>query len=240
MKKLALLFLALSAGWCAAQSNSTLTGKTNFDCLWNLDGKPQGELKAGVPKTVHVSSGNHKIEAATADGLASDNGIVDAQHAQETFGIVLKINHDLKIAEKQAIVAHDAAEADIKQHPTWTDPSTGFIWARRDNGADVDWQQAYSYCQNLRLAGLSRWRLPEILELLAISDDKQNIMGWNDWSDTVFHVKGALLLSGWTWSNTAGQFPGEAGAYSFYHNKVNSHSKTGGKSGRALCVRGGH
>jgi hypothetical protein len=37
------------------------------------------------------------------------------------------------------------------QQPTWTDPSTGLMWTITDNGADVDWNQATSYCTNLRL-----------------------------------------------------------------------------------------
>ncbi|MFP5237877.1 MAG: DUF1566 domain-containing protein [Acidobacteriota bacterium] len=43
---------------------------------------------------------------------------------------------------------------------TWTDPATGLMWAARDNGSDVNWNQAKEYCSKLRLAGDRDWRLP--------------------------------------------------------------------------------
>jgi Protein of unknown function (DUF1566) len=47
----------------------------------------------------------------------------------------------------------------------WTDPSTGLVWAGRDNGKDVSWKGAVKYCRDLRLAGYSDWRLATRAEL---------------------------------------------------------------------------
>lgn len=33
----------------------------------------------------------------------------------------------------------------------WTDPTTGLMWAAKDNGRDVSWKGAVKYCRNLRL-----------------------------------------------------------------------------------------
>jgi|SRR5450432_3457987 len=41
----------------------------------------------------------------------------------------------------------------------WTDPSTGLVWAGKDNGKDVNWKNAVKYCRDLRLAGYSNWSL---------------------------------------------------------------------------------
>jgi Protein of unknown function (DUF1566) len=47
----------------------------------------------------------------------------------------------------------------------WTDPSTGLMWAGKDNGKGVSWKKAVKYCGDLRLAGYSDWRLATLAEL---------------------------------------------------------------------------
>ena len=47
----------------------------------------------------------------------------------------------------------------------WVDPSTGFMWSGKDNAKDVNWNNAMRYCRDLRLAGYSDWRLPNMAEL---------------------------------------------------------------------------
>ncbi len=129
----------------------------------------------------------------------------------------LKQEHDQK-----------AAAAEAEQPPTWTDPRTGLMWARKDNGEDVAWAQAKDYCENLTLAGYSNWRLPEIDELAAIYDHTQNVNGW--------HIKGGIQLTGWSWANTAGQNSTEAWFFGFNDGTRASVRNEDGRL-RALCVR---
>ena len=35
----------------------------------------------------------------------------------------------------------------------WVDPSTGLMWAKKDNGKNVNWHQATSYCRKMRVSG---------------------------------------------------------------------------------------
>ena len=112
----------------------------------------------------------------------------------------------------------------------WTDPATGLMWARNDNGSDVNWQQAMDYCQNLQLAGRSDWRLPTIDELQGIYD--RSVGG--------YHVKGNLQLSNWwVWSSSQGNASGEAWAVQFTTGRRYSHPFDiwGSATQRALCVR---
>jgi len=37
----------------------------------------------------------------------------------------------------------------------WTDPATGLMWTHQDNGTVINWEQAKSYCANLRQGSLS-------------------------------------------------------------------------------------
>jgi hypothetical protein len=67
----------------------------------------------------------------------------------------------------------------------WVDPSTGLMWAGRDNGKDVSWKGALRYCRNLRLAGHSDWRLATLTELGEIYDKNANAPGLAGMHDDV-------------------------------------------------------
>ncbi len=130
------------------------------------------------------------------------------------------------------------AQTKADMTPTWTDPATGLMWARNDNGivnwqkADMTWQMAANYCQNLSLGSYSGWRLPTIDELAAIYDKTQNDGTWRHW-----HIKGGIQISGWSWSNSAGNASGEAWAFLFFVGGRTSTPLGYFGGGRALCVR---
>ena len=110
----------------------------------------------------------------------------------------------------------------------WIDPATGLMWAKKDNGSNVNWQEASNYCRNLGLSGYSGWRLATMDELAGIYDPSVKVGTW--------HVKGNLQLSGWEWS-TQRSASGEVWYFNF-PNGEGRHLPTGQQLGeRALCVR---
>jgi len=56
---------------------------------------------------------------------------------------------------------------------TVTDTITGLMWAAKDNGSHINWQNARSYCQNYRGGGHADWRMPTIVELAGLYDPKE-------------------------------------------------------------------
>jgi hypothetical protein len=113
---------------------------------------------------------------------------------------------------------------------TWTDPATGLMWTKSDNGSNVDWPEATDYCRNLRLSGYSGWRLPTIDELQGIYDTNDRGGG--------FHVKGNLQLSDWQWSSSRNNAQDGAWAFNYDFGTRYLISIYGRVDGRALCVRG--
>ena len=103
------------------------------------------------------------------------------------------------------------------------------MWAKKDNGKDVNWQQATDYCRNLQLAGHSDWRLPEIKELKSIYEPGADIGG--------MHVKGNLQLTGWQWSKSRGNASDQARYFFFSDGERGSDKLTYSYGKRALCVR---
>jgi len=131
---------------------------------------------------------------------------------------------------------------------TWTDTTTGLIWTKKDNGSDVNWNQASAYCQSLRLGGNSDWRLPTIDEFNGIYDPSVDIPGYirgqayHDYTRVgeavTWHVKGGLRLSGEHWSSTTVNPSGYAWYFSFSNGKRYSAPPFYTHDGaRALCVR---
>ncbi|MBZ5694456.1 MAG: DUF1566 domain-containing protein [Acidobacteriia bacterium] len=117
---------------------------------------------------------------------------------------------------------HQAIEREAQQ-ATWTDPATGYIWTKQDNGSDVDWSQAKDYCSNLRLAGYATWQLPTTEELGAINDQV---------------IKGGIKLSSkanLTWSSRVRNPSGEPCYFMF--DQRGSHCATNRRFVRVLCIR---
>jgi hypothetical protein len=120
---------------------------------------------------------------------------------------------------------------------TWTDPSTGLMWARKDNGSDIKQGQALNYCKNLRLAGFRDWRLPEIDELQQIYDPSVVSGVWSGNGDGL-HVKGDIRMTGYCgWSATRGTESYAAWCFSFTNGGRLSFAMSFPGYRRALCVR---
>ncbi|HLH01752.1 MAG TPA: DUF1566 domain-containing protein [Bryobacteraceae bacterium] len=115
--------------------------------------------------------------------------------------------------------------------PYWTDPETHLIWAAADNGSGISRLQAERFCRASTLGGFHDWRLPNI-------DELQSLYGGTQ-SENGRRVRGPITLTGWEWSPSSGEQPGEAWAFDFADG--GRASVAGGDSGlnRALCVRSG-
>ncbi len=82
---------------------------------------------------------------------------------------------------------------------TYTDPSTGLMWAKQDNDKNINWVDAKTYCENYRGGGYKDWRMPTQPEL------------------AVLYASGAhsnkIAITGWVWASENGE--SEAAYFSF-------------------------
>jgi hypothetical protein len=133
--------------------------------------------------------------------------------------------------------------------PWWVDPETGLTWSLHDNGTDVTWDQALTYCSNLSSGGLRDWRFPEIGELGKIYDPvtERHIKGgvqlsqWWVWSGTTSFSKHAFR-DGYLHGLTLGAYRADTqkALYFLFANGTQGESSLDAKRNlRALCVRGG-
>ena len=57
---------------------------------------------------------------------------------------------------------------------TVTDTQTGLMWADHDNGSNINWFSAKSYCEGYSGGGKSGWRMPTVDELWNLYTNKAN------------------------------------------------------------------
>jgi hypothetical protein len=112
------------------------------------------------------------------------------------------------------------------------DMNTGLIWAARDNGNDISWYDAITYCENYKGDGYTDWRMPTQDELAEIYDkNRKNRHG--------YHVTRLIEITGccpWA-SDTRGS---EAGGFNFSGGYRYWGRQSGSGYGlRVLPVRGG-
>jgi hypothetical protein len=125
----------------------------------------------------------------------------------------------------QSETQNGSAAENTQVRSVWTDPSTGLMWAGKDNGKDVSWRKAMKYCHALRLDGYSDWRLANIAELQGIYDKTVEAPGLagpaKSPRSVTFHVRGNLFLTGDEWSGhpVIGRMPIESYEYHFDFNE---------------------
>lgn len=194
IRRLSFVFLGLGISLPAgAQAVVTLTVRTDLSCNWKLDGRPMGMIRDHDLNAVQVSPGKHLTEASTTDGVATIRNEVEVGQSEKTVSIQLQDQIDLQ-SKMQAERLREQSGADAL---TWIDPATGLMWAKKDNGSDLDWNQATAYCSKSRLAGFDNWRLPSLEELQGIYDPSVNVRTRFDNTVTYnLRVKGNLELAG--------------------------------------------
>jgi Protein of unknown function (DUF1566) len=151
------------------------------------------------------------------------------------------------IAGAQSSTQDQGQAQETQMRGYWVDPSTGLIWAGKDNGKDVSWRKAMKYCRNLQLAGYSDWRLATLGELVGIYDKSAEAPGenprsrWHEAEPMTFHVKGGLFLTGNQWSaNREIDDRGHPSGYGWYFDFNEGRTDRDDpwfNAGNALCVR---
>lgn len=204
----------------AAPATGVIVITSDSAAALTLDGESRGVLQSNQETRFTVPPGEHQISVQALQGSGSWEEIVEAE--------------DGKPKPVQIPLARIVHRAEIQRKGYWIDAGHGRAWAAADNGSGVSWSQAQQYCSQLRIDGLpirgeGGWRLPSIDELAQIFGDIADDQG--------YRVVAPLKLTGWQWSSTPGNEPGEGWVLDF--GDGGRASVAAGDSGmnRALCVR---
>ncbi|MGO9775731.1 MAG: DUF1566 domain-containing protein, partial [Terracidiphilus sp.] len=249
----------------AKPAGATLLVTCDLTCNWKLDGVAKGRMDAGGSAKVNVGLGQHIVIAMTEEGLDKVENEINIKTAGQTIvHLTLQPVRDARLnAEQEALdkAGRDARERTeqeardkavrvqrekeererkrVSQEEAagvWTDPSTGLIWAKEDNGRLVNWQQAMDYCGGLKMYGYTDWRLPTIDEFKGIFDPKLSYDP--NVNPNGYHLKGNIEEGAKSeWSSSQANYPEEK--WLFYSYSGNHRAeRVDDTNNYALCVRG--
>lgn len=92
----------------------------------------------------------------------------EAKDARQVNDELIKLEYRMEKEEAKILKRDDRfiAYAD----GTVLDTKTKLMWAAKDNGRDLEWPDARSYCENYRGGGYMDWRMPKYGELVSLYD----------------------------------------------------------------------
>ena len=118
---------------------------------------------------------------------------------------------------------------------TVLDTNTNLMWAAKDNGQNVNWANAKSYCENYRGGGYTDWRLPTQDELAGLYDKSETYK--SDCGGNVHLTELIRLSCHWVWAaETRGS---NAALFNFYLGEPYWNPQSYDGNVRALPVRAG-
>ena len=109
---------------------------------------------------------------------------------------------------------------------TVLDTTTNLIWAEKDNGRDITWENARQYCNNYRGGGYSDWRIPTEIELKGLYDEKRKNQNLYNITKLIKIERGRMWAAKQTmWSQPSGIcFDSYRGGMSFSARNINDDS----------------
>lgn len=98
-------------------------------------------------------------KAVKSDPVAKGSGIIEVKEVKPSPQSAKKETQTEK-AKDSRFIAYD--------NGTVLDKQTKLMWADKDNGKNIDWHDAKSYCENYRGGGYTDWRIPTQDELAGL------------------------------------------------------------------------
>ncbi len=172
--------------------------------------------------TVKVLNPDFTVERVEKSSTKSENDLEDCINKLSSNLLVSRQELEARAAfekrqEKEKRRQHDARKGKVigrNDHfiaysiGLVKDTKTGLIWAGRDNGSDISWGGAKSFCENYKGGGYTDWRMPTQDEVAGLYDKtKKNRLGY-----AVTELINLTACCPWA-SETRGS---EAASFSFY------------------------
>jgi len=89
-----------------------------------------------------------------------------------------------------------------KDDGTVLDTKTNLMWAARDNGSDITWPDAKSYCETYHGGGYADWRMPTADELKGLYDSTKTYSSHCPGLNPNVHLTDSIRISCvWVWAS---------------------------------------
>jgi hypothetical protein len=204
-------------------------------CELRVNGERVRALQAGDTTTITVPAGQQLVEClSTAFAGVKARSVVEVATGKQVV-LTLAVRDAENQSPAGAKAACDRGERSAMQPGSGSGVlrqcGTGLEWTAQDNGRDVDWREAQSYCRGLG----GGWSLPTVGQLQALYN--ANLPGISCGRSITCKVSNQFRLSGyWFWSSEPN------GSSEAWHVDLDDGLRYSGHVGsrdygRALCVR---
>ena len=167
---------------------------------------------------------------AEREQLAAERGKVEAEKQKLVMGNRPTPPTSSEIKRDGRFIAYD--------NGTVLDTQTNLMWAAKDNGADINWQSAKSYCENYRGGGYTDWRMPAQDELAGLYDAVKTYKSDCGFLGTGVHLTELIRLTcNYIWSSQIRS--SMAAFFNFLDGSRYWLHQSRDGNGRALPVRSG-
>lgn len=149
----------------AGASVSEQAGPTGVASVLREPDTPQSHMKGGRAPVIDEK------RPAEADEMS----LAAKQAQMEELKRLDAERRKTQVARKQrpipaAKAATQAGRFIAYDNGTVLDTGTNLMWASKDNGANIGWEDAKKYCENYRAGGYTDWRMPTQEELAGLYD----------------------------------------------------------------------
>jgi len=167
------------AGWTAERMQ---LGCTDTKCLTALGQMDIAKLISGsvgkIGNRYSVSLNLFDTQSAKAENAVSEFGRSEDELIELVQGAVRKLlgveGSPTRVEQRPSPSSGSEIGRDGRFIPynngTVLDTRTNLMWAAKDNGSNIIWSNAKSYCENHRGGGYSDWRMPTQDELAGLYD----------------------------------------------------------------------
>ena len=205
----------------AAAAMGTLIVRVDADCALRVNTQDKGQLSANQSQTVKVAPGEQLIECDAGGGRMVET--VETVPSGEQKVVRLTVPPQVRF-----FLVADGVE----------DNEQGIVWASSDNGSNIDWNGATSYCASKG----SGWSLPMVAQATSMFDatgqyQQPRSNQYGNWTikpatDLIQFSQGTVAI--WT-----SERDGSSSAFAVDLDNGSRYSATVSYSSdvRALCVR---
>ncbi|MBK9376146.1 MAG: DUF1566 domain-containing protein [Holophagales bacterium] len=135
-------------------------------CTVEVNGEGKGQAGGGKTLKVSVELGQNVVKAINLDAGVAWRKVIEVEGAGQKV-VTVELANSIEREQERREIAH------LEEKGGWVDPSTGLMWAMKDNGRNVDWNAAFRYCDAFRAGEYSDWRLPNVEELKGLYDSSR-------------------------------------------------------------------
>ena len=126
----------------------------------------------------------------------------------------------------------------VYDNGTVLDTKTNLMWAAKDNGKDIKWQEAKLYCDNYKGGGYTDWRLPRLAELEELYDEHKSQPAKCTNGNSIHFATGLIDITCLClWASETNASTNEAAYFDFSFGVRSAIANQWSQSSRVLPVR---